>query len=263
PRFNLKGQPETLPAPTRFPGEFFGEQPNQLVKHVSVADWGRLQEARVVNKAKGLETYEEVVRGRIDPALLEYSGGNTFTGRVFPIPPSGYNRVIIAYEELLPASGDRVVYRYPLPDCKLTELEFHLQASPAECKDPQIEPKDAALEKSDSRLLYSKTWKDEGPGGDVIFSFTPSDSHVQAISGRQNENSPLYLYARIKPDLKVEKAKPFADRAVFLLDTSLSEYPGRFAVNMLLLKKILESDADLKQFNILTFNVGSAWVEPK
>ncbi|MFL5244374.1 MAG: VIT domain-containing protein [Gemmataceae bacterium] len=262
PRFNPKGQPESLPRPSRFGPEFFAAQPGELVKQVSVADWGILQEARVVNRAKGLETYEEVVRGRIDPALLEYAGGNTFSGRVFPIPAKGYNRVLIAYEELLPSSGDQVVYRYPLPDCKLQELEFHLQASPAECKEPRFEPQDAGLERTDSRLVYSRIWQGEGPGGDVAFAFTPAQRQIQAISGRQNENSPLYLYARIKPELKVEKAKPFADRAVFLLDTSLSEHPERFALNVKLLKKVLESDADLKQFNILTFNVGCAWVEP-
>jgi hypothetical protein len=263
PRFNPKGQPESLPRASRFGQEFFSASPTQLVKSVSAADWGVLQEAHIVNKQKGLETYEEIVRGRIDPALLEYVGGNTFSGRVFPIPPKGYNRVLIAYEELLPASGDQVVYRYTLPDCPLTELEFHLQASPAECKDAHLSPKDASLEKSESRLLYSKTWKGEGPGGDVVFAFTPAQAQVQAISGRQTENSPLYLYARIKPELKVAKDKPFADRALFLLDTSLSEHPDRFAVNMMLLKKILESDKDLKHFNILTFNVGTAWVEPK
>jgi hypothetical protein len=102
--------------------------PAELVKQVNTADWGRLQEARVVAREKALEAYEEVVRGRIDPALLEYAGGNTFSGRVFPIPPKGYNRVLIAYEELLPAHTDRVVYRYPLPDCKLSELQLTLQA---------------------------------------------------------------------------------------------------------------------------------------
>jgi len=50
---------------------------------------------------------------------------------------------------------------------------------------------------------------------------------------------------------------------VFLLDTSLSEHPELFAVNMKLLQKILETDADIERFNILTFNVGAAWLEPK
>src|SRR5207302_2563343 len=56
--------------------------PAELVKQVSAEDWGTLQEARIVGKAKALETYEDIVRGQIDPALLEYSGGNTFSGRV-------------------------------------------------------------------------------------------------------------------------------------------------------------------------------------
>ena len=116
--------------------------PDQLVKHVSTADWGKLQEARVVSKDKALETYEEVTRRRIDPALLEYAGGNTFRGRVFPIPPKGYNRVLIAYEEQLPFVGDQVRYRFPLPDCKLTEMQFTLKASAAECKDATFQPKE-------------------------------------------------------------------------------------------------------------------------
>src|SRR5205807_7456651 len=41
------------------------------------------------------------------------------------------------------------------------------------------------------------------------------------------------------------------------------EHPDRFTVSMKLLRKILESDPDVKQFNVLTFNVGAAWVEPK
>ena len=76
--------------------------PKELVANIDSADWGRCQEGRIVGKDKALETYEEIVRGRIDPALLEYASGNTFRGRVFPIAPKGYNRVILAYEELLP-----------------------------------------------------------------------------------------------------------------------------------------------------------------
>src|SRR5439155_18380895 len=102
--------------------------PSELVKHVDTTDWGKLQEARIVAKDKALETYEEEVRGQIDPALLEYAGGNTFRGRVFPIPSKGYNRVILAYEELLPVSQDKMLYRFPLPGCKLTEMKFSLQA---------------------------------------------------------------------------------------------------------------------------------------
>src|SRR5205823_4050275 len=111
-------------------------------------------------------------------------------------------------------------------------------------------------------VSYTRTWKEQGPGGDVVFAFVPPRPQAQIISGRQGESGPLYLYARIRPELPVEHAKPFAERAVFLLDTSLSEHPDRFEVSMKLLRKILESDAALKKFNILTFNVGAQWLDP-
>jgi hypothetical protein len=257
PRFGRRGGAAPLP-----PDALARLSPADVVKQVNSADWGRLQEARVVGKEKALETYEEVVRGRIDPALLEYAAGNTFRGRVFPIPPRGYNRVLLAYEELLPCAQDRTVYRFPLPDCKLTELQLTLNAQAAECKDAAFLPKDAKKAEGGGHLAFSKTWTEKGPGGEALFAFRPPQPQVQAVSGRQNESGPLYVYARIRPDLKAERAQPFAAHAVFLLDTSLSESPDRFAVSMKLLRKVLEGDPDIKQFNVLTFNVGAAWVEP-
>ena len=59
------------------------------------------------------------------------------------------------------------------------------------------------------------------------------------------------------------KEEPFAKHAVFLLDTSLSEGSDRFAVSMRLMQKVLEGDPGIEHFNVLAFNAGAAWVEPK
>ena len=98
----------------------------------------------------------------------------------------------------------------------------------------------------------------------MLFSCTPADPRIQAISGQQGDNGPCYTYVRLRPEVpSVDKGPAFASHAVFLLDTSLCDNPKRFDVSMRLLKRILESDADIKHFNVLTFNVGSAWLEPK
>jgi von Willebrand factor type A domain/Vault protein inter-alpha-trypsin domain len=239
--------------------------PTQLVSNIDSTDWGRLQEARVVGKAKATEAYEDVVRGRIDPALLEYASGNTFRGRVFPIAPKGYNRVLLAYEELLPVVEGQLLYRFPLPDLPVHDVQFTLTANSKQCVDTAFLPKDAQKESGGGQVSYTKTWTNEAPKERlVLFAGTPVDPRIQAVCGQQGDNGPYHLYARLRPDLKkIEKTKPFASHAVFLLDTSLSEHPDRFNVNMKLLKKILENDADIKHFNILTFNVGGAWVELK
>jgi hypothetical protein len=237
--------------------------PTQLVKHIDTNDWGKLQEARVVNKQKAAESYEEIVRGKIDPALLEYAAGNTFRGRVFPFPAKGYNRVLLAYEELLPVVQEKLVYRFPLPGCDLTEMQFALQADSSDCRQPTFLPADAKKDEHSGRLHFSRTWNKAKPQGEVVFSCTPADPRIQAVTGRPGEDGPHYVYVRLRPELPaVEKETPFAQHAVFLLDTSLSEYSRRFDVSMKLLRRILESDPDIKQFNVLAFNVGSTWLEP-
>ncbi len=259
PSFAPRGDNPPLP-----PSALAHLAPSDIARQVNTADWGNLQEARIVSKDRALETYEEVTRRRIDPALLEYAGGNTFSGRVFPIPPRGYTRVLLAYEELLPVTGEQMFYRFPLPGRKLPQMRFTLSADSKDCLRPSFLPKDATKEESDGRLTFARTWTDTTPEGEVIFACAPAKPRMQAISGRQGDNGPRYLYARLRPEVPtLDKATGFAAHAVFLLDTSLSEHPDRFAVSMNLLRKILETDPDIRHFNILTFNTGAAWVEPK
>jgi hypothetical protein len=254
--------PVTQPGKKPIPPESL--PPALLARQIDTADWGKLQEARVVAPQRAAEAYEEVVRGRVDPALLEYASGNTFRGRVFPIQAKGYNRVLLAYEETLPVSAGRLLYRFGLPGCKLHEMRLSLQADPKQCLDATFQPNDARKDAADDRLGFERTWSDATPAGDVLFSARPADAAVQACSGRQDRGGPLYLCARLRPKLpEADRARPFARQAVFLLDTSLSEQPDRFAVSMKLLKSILEADSDLERFNVLAFNAGACWAEPK
>jgi tetratricopeptide (TPR) repeat protein len=50
-----------------------------------------------------------------DPALLEWQRGGRFELRIFPIPKRGSRRVILAYTEVVKATGGTRRYHYPLP----------------------------------------------------------------------------------------------------------------------------------------------------
>ena len=253
---------DTLPLPAN---ALAALTPEQLVRNIDMSNWGRLQEAHVVGKDKALETYEDVVRGRIDPALLEYASGNTFRGRVFPIPPRGYNRVILAYEELLPVSQGKLLYRFTLPEQKLSTLRFTLKAGVDECRDREFLPKPETTEEGAGRVYYVRSWTDEEPKQpEVLFACTPGRPDVQTVSGRRGENGSTYVYARVRPELKTARGRQGrrTPHAVFLLDTSLSEHADRFGVSMKLLRTILERDPAIKQFNVVAFNAAATWVEP-
>jgi hypothetical protein len=256
--FTRRGNAPPVPADT-----LARMTPAEVARQVNTDDWGGLHEGRVVPKDKALETYEEVVRGRVDPALLEYAGGNTFRGRVFPIPPKGYSRVLLAYEELLPVVGDQLVYRFTLPDRKLAETSITLTADTREALRPTFHPENAARATDKGRVTFHRQWKDAAPDSEAVFRCEPARLEVQAVSGRQEGSGPYYLCARVRPQLPaLDRPAPFAHHAVFMLDTSQSEYPDAFAVRMKLLQNVLESDTDIRFFNVLVFNVGAAWLEP-
>ena len=75
---------------------------------------GKLREAVPVEKAKGQQVFEDVIRQRIDPALLQVTAGNNYKLRVYPLPANGTRRVLIRYAETLPVSGQLRRYRLPL-----------------------------------------------------------------------------------------------------------------------------------------------------
>ena len=75
---------------------------------------GKLVEADVVEKQRAREIYETILREKRDPALLEWSGGNLFKARVFPIPSNSEKRIRIVYTEVLPLRGNQYRYAYGL-----------------------------------------------------------------------------------------------------------------------------------------------------
>jgi tetratricopeptide (TPR) repeat protein len=73
-----------------------------------------LVEADVVEKQRAREIYETILRERRDPGLLEWSGGNIFKARVFPIAANSEKRIKIVYTQVLPLKGSRYRYSYAL-----------------------------------------------------------------------------------------------------------------------------------------------------
>jgi len=74
----------------------------------------QMVEADVVEKQRAREIYETILRERRDPGLLEWTGGNIFKARVFPIFANSEKRIKITYTQVLPMDGSRFRYRYAL-----------------------------------------------------------------------------------------------------------------------------------------------------
>ncbi|MEM1450653.1 MAG: VIT domain-containing protein [Planctomycetota bacterium] len=94
-----------------------------------------LVQGEIVEKQRARAIYETILRERRDPGLLEWSGGNIFKARVFPI--GAEKRIRIAYTQVLPKWGDTFAYHYALSSemlrkTPLRELRIEVNASSTE-----------------------------------------------------------------------------------------------------------------------------------
>jgi len=90
-----------------------------LARDASISDFGmyvdeKRLEGTLLDADEARRTYEEIVRRRRDPALLELVGRGMLRARLFPIPPGGSRTLRIEYGQVLRATGSRTEFALPL-----------------------------------------------------------------------------------------------------------------------------------------------------
>src|SRR6516165_850467 len=75
--------------------------PGAAVSGLTLLADGKEMTGKLMGKDEARRIYEDIVRRRRDPALLEYMGRDLFQTSVFPIPPNGESTVQIRYSQLL------------------------------------------------------------------------------------------------------------------------------------------------------------------
>ena len=90
---------------------------------------GTLRPAVPVDKARGREVFEAIVRRGVDPGLLEATQGNNFKLRVYPITGGGTRTVEIKYSEALVRRGAQWRYRLPLDYGSVDDFDLTLKVN--------------------------------------------------------------------------------------------------------------------------------------
>src|SRR3954471_24969744 len=92
---------------------------------------GKEMTGRLLPRDEARRIYEEIVRTRRDPALLEYMGRGLYRTSVFPIPPGADRKVTLRYTQVCRRDGDVVEFSFPFSTQKFTprrigRLELHV-----------------------------------------------------------------------------------------------------------------------------------------
>ncbi|MBI5540811.1 MAG: DUF2135 domain-containing protein [Bacteroidia bacterium] len=189
---------------------------------------GVLREAVPVEKEKGQYVFEDVIRQKVDPGLLEKTKGNNYKARVYPIPANGTKRILISYEqELKPVNGG-YLYLLPLGFNKpigkfLVNIEVLKQS---------IAP---VIEKNELENFSFQKWNDSYKAsvikenfiasGPIAFT-VPGESGsliTFAESGMKSINQ-KYFYASIKPEIIKRDKKLPIDICLFWDASSSNKY---------------------------------------
>lgn len=199
----------------------------QTVSRFAMDVNGKLREGVIVEKAKGRQVFEEVVRQQIDPGLLEWTKGNTFKSRVYPIPAKGSKQIVIAYEQELINAGNGFLYLLPLQfkdkvDRFSVKVEVFKQELEPDLAKNELE--NFRFEKWHESYLAEAEYKDYRPNKQLTFTL-PKEENRQRIFIEKDTQSPHkrrhYFYLNIDPKLK-HAEKKLSQKICLLWDVSNS-----------------------------------------
>jgi len=145
---------------------------------VALEAGGQRLEGLLVERRRARGIYNEIVRGRRDPALVEQIGRNTFRLSVFPVLPKKDTVVEITWVEKIPLSQGLMHYRYPLSlaqSATKTEQDFTFSA---------VVRSSVPIETITSPLKDMEIIRKEN--GDAVLSFerlrAPLDTDVEIVA---------------------------------------------------------------------------------
>lgn len=96
-------------------GIYFFPLPDKVsITEFAMWDGSNRQVGEIRTKEEARRIYDEIVRSRRDPGLLEYAGKNLFQASVFPIQPNSEKKIELTYSQVLESDAGMVSYRYPL-----------------------------------------------------------------------------------------------------------------------------------------------------
>src|SRR6266487_3530056 len=93
---------------------FFPIPESASITEFAIWDGDRRLVGEVRSREEARRIYDEIVRRKRDPGLLEYAGKDLFQASIFPIPAHSDKKIEISYTQVLRAESGTVAYRYPL-----------------------------------------------------------------------------------------------------------------------------------------------------
>ncbi len=198
-------------------GEYnFSLKDGQVITGFALDINGFMREGVIVDKQKGRVAYENIIRRRVDPGLLEMTAGNNYRVRVYPMPSKGARKIKIIITELLSIKENALQYNLPL-DFSYPVRQVKVDIA-AETDDILPLTNDGLLKKSvfsksNSQFILQYDEKNTEIKKPVSFRI-PLDSKRKILC-KQTTDSVTRFAIHLKPEMENSKAASFSSATVF------------------------------------------------
>ena len=225
---------------------------------------GTMREGVVVEKAKGRQVFESIVRRKIDPALLEMSKGNIFRARVYPLLPKKNKRIILAYEQELQRNNEGQLFILPLDYQEPIDsfsLEVQLR-NRSLAPDLRYNAFDNIQFQKKEKNFFAEFSAQRFTADRPLTLLLPAgiDDSMRVFIGKREKDNTIYFYVTGVPDSKIiEKTLP--KTITLLWDNSGSAQKNNKKLILDALEKYLQRcgtySVRLIEFAIESRNVGT------
>ncbi|MFK3737309.1 VIT domain-containing protein [Massilia sp. TN1-12] len=223
--------------------------PGQKIVGFALDVGGEMRAAVPVDKARGRQVFEEIVRRGADPGLLEATQGDNFKLRIYPIPAGGERRVRLRIAQALARSGGQWHYLLPLPPSLVDAAGA--DGAPAWRASVRVHGTGSAPRVISA--MEAVTWDRDGDGlaADVPRSALAhgqltvagqADATPRAFTGMHDDTG--YFVAEI-PVETAPRPQPLPRHLVLLWDSSGSGAARRHDLEFALLERYLRAAGDI------------------
>jgi Ca-activated chloride channel family protein len=224
---------------------------------------GKEFKGRLLAKEEARRAYEEIVRTKRDPALLEYVNYGMYRTSAFPLFPGKQVRVVVHYTDLCKKDGDIVEVFYPLNTEKFSSRPIN-----------EVEIRTDILEKAPISAVYSPTHAvvierpspehvvasykitQDIPSTDFRLMYEPTRNSFGAtvLSYRPEEKEDGYFLLMVSPTPRAGKSPVAPKDLVIALDRSGSMSGQKIEQAKSALNFVLRNLNASDRFNVIVYN---------
>ena len=232
-------------------------------------------EGKILEADEARQIYEDIVRQRRDPALLEYVGRSAVQASIFPIPPGGSRKIELEYSQVLPVENGLVRYVYPLNTEKfsarpLEEVSVRVEIRSNDAMhavySPTHQDRVYVERDGDYRATVGYEESDVLPDQDFELIYTVSQEEVglnlltyqdpDLADGRRPELAEGFFLLLVAPTVEVDERRVIPRDVILVLDTSGSMEGEKIEQAQEALTYVLEHLNEEDRFNVIAFSTG-------